>query len=71
MGGFGGAVLEVLARNGVKDRAVRIIAIPDRYIEHAKPQLQREQCGLEASQVAEAVRELLRAQPPVALGEVS
>jgi len=71
MGGFGGAVLESLARHGVNDRVVRVVAIPDEYIEHAKPQLQRQHCGLEPSQVAESVRSLLKAQPPIALGEVS
>ncbi|HVZ80864.1 MAG TPA: 1-deoxy-D-xylulose-5-phosphate synthase [bacterium] len=70
MGGFGSAVLEALQKNGVSDIAVRCVGIPDKYIEHGKPQLQREMCGLEPSQVAQAVREVLKDQKPYMLGVV-
>lgn len=71
MGGFGSAVLEALQRNGITDCAVKMIAIPDQYIEHAKPQLQREHCGLEPFQVAEEVKKLLKDSTPYMLGVVS
>lgn len=71
IGGFGSAVLEALQKNGITDCAVKVIAIPDKYIEHGKPQLQREQCGLEAPQVAEEVKRLLKNQAPYMLGVVS
>jgi 1-deoxy-D-xylulose-5-phosphate synthase len=71
MGGFGSAVLEALQKNGVSDVAVRCIGIPDKYIEHGKPQLQREMCGLEPAQVAQAVREVLKDQKAYMLGVVS
>jgi 1-deoxy-D-xylulose-5-phosphate synthase len=71
MGGFGSAVLEALQKNGITDCAVKVIGIPDKFIEHGKPQLQREQCGLEAPQVAEEVKKLLKNQTPYMLGVVS
>jgi 1-deoxy-D-xylulose-5-phosphate synthase len=70
MGGFGGAVLEALQKNGISDCAVKAIAIPDAFIEHGKPQLQREMCGLEAPQVVMAVKKMLLNREP-ALGVVS
>ncbi len=70
-GGFGSAILEALQKNGITDCAVKIIGIPDRYIEHGKPQLQREQCGLEPSQVAEEVKKMLKDSSPYMLGVVS
>jgi 1-deoxy-D-xylulose-5-phosphate synthase len=71
MGGFGSAVLEALQKNGLTDCAVKVLGIPDQYIEHGKPQLQREQCGLEPHQVAEEVRRLLADQSRYVLGVVS
>jgi 1-deoxy-D-xylulose-5-phosphate synthase len=71
IGGFGSAVLEALQRNGITDCAVKQVAIPDAYIEHGKPQLQREWCGLEAPQVAADVKKLLKDQRPYLLGVVS
>jgi 1-deoxy-D-xylulose-5-phosphate synthase len=62
MGGFGSAVLECLQKNGITDCSVKQIGIPDEFIEHGKPQLQREHCGLEPAQVAEEVKKLLRSQ---------
>lgn len=70
-GGFGSGVLEALQKNGIADCAVRLIGVPDRYIEHGKPQLQRELCGLEATQIAEEVKKLLKDSSPYVLGVVS
>ncbi len=71
IGGFGSAVLEALQKNGAGDIAVKVLGIPDRYIEHGKPQLQRELCGLEPDQVAETIRKVLKDQQPYMLGVVS
>ncbi|HJT25747.1 MAG TPA: hypothetical protein VJ873_14330, partial [bacterium] len=60
-----------LQKHGVTDCAVKCVGIPDRFIEHGKPQLQREMCGLEPAQVAEAVRKMLKDQQPYMLGVVS
>lgn len=70
MGGFGSAVMESLQKNGISDCVVKQIAIPDAFIEHGKPQLQREMCGLEAPQVVSAVKAILQNHEPV-LGIVS
>jgi len=71
IGGFGSAVLEALQRNGLTDCAVKCLGVPDRYIEHGKPQLQRELCGLEPAQVAEQVKKLMKDSTPYLLGVVS
>ena len=70
-GGFGSAVLECLQRNGVSDCVVKQIGIPDEFIEHGKPQLQREHCGLEPQQIAAEVKKLLGRQKSAMLGVVS
>jgi 1-deoxy-D-xylulose-5-phosphate synthase len=70
-GGFGSAVLESLQRRGVLDCAVKLLGVPDQFIEHGKPQLQRDFCGLEAPRVAEEVRRMLKDQSPYLLGVVS
>jgi 1-deoxy-D-xylulose-5-phosphate synthase len=70
MGGFGSAVMEALQKNGISDCVVKQVAIPDAFIEHGKPQLQREMCGLEAPQVVGVVKSLLKNREP-ALGVVS
>jgi len=70
-GGFGSAVLECLQKNGISDAAVKQIGIPDQFIEHGKPQLQREHCGLEPQQVAAEVKKLIGSQKSAVLGVVS
>ena len=70
-GGFGSGVLELLQKHGITDCSVRQVAIPDKFIEHANPKIQREMCGLEPSQVAEAVRQILKNQNALRLGVVS
>jgi 1-deoxy-D-xylulose-5-phosphate synthase len=58
MGGFGSAVLELLAEVGHKGPA-RCLAIPDVLIEHGDPDAQQRAVGLDAEGIARAVRELL------------
>jgi len=70
-GGFGSAVMECLQRNGLSDCVVKQVGIPDEFIEHGKPQQQREHCGLEAHQVAAEVKKLLAQQKSAVLGVVS
>ncbi len=64
-GGFGAAVLLYLATqdlmaNGLR---VRILTIPDRFLEHDSPLKQLQDSGLTASQIADTVRGLLAASP--------
>lgn len=57
-GGFGSAVLELFAREGV-DARVRTLGVPDEMIEHAPQSVQRAWCGLTAANAARVARELL------------
>jgi 1-deoxy-D-xylulose-5-phosphate synthase len=58
MGGFGSAVLELLAELGHTGPA-RCLAVPDVLIEHGDPDAQTRAMGLDAAGIARAVRELL------------
>ena len=55
-GGFGAAVLQLLAAEGALDRGLKIrtLALPDRFIEHDKPEKQVAEAGLDAKAVAAA-----------------
>ena len=56
-GGFGAHVLHFLAREGLLDRGlkVRTLTLPDRFIEHDKPQSMYEQAALNAGGIVTAV----------------
>jgi 1-deoxy-D-xylulose-5-phosphate synthase len=58
MGGFGSAVLELLAREGAVP-AVRRLAIPDQLVEQGDPAEQLAEFGMDTPGIAQAVRELL------------
>jgi 1-deoxy-D-xylulose-5-phosphate synthase len=58
MGGFGSAVLEALAAAGVSV-PVRVLGVPDRIVEHGKPEAQLASFGLDAAGIAAAVEALL------------
>ncbi|MFU8857674.1 MAG: 1-deoxy-D-xylulose-5-phosphate synthase [Deferrisomatales bacterium] len=56
-GGFGSAVLECLAETGVLPPRVRLLGLPDRFVEHGSQGELRRDLGLDAAGVARAVRE--------------
>ena len=60
-GGFGSALLQLLAAAGVTT-PVRILGLPDRFLEHGAQQLLLAGFGLDAEGVATAARELLPAR---------
>lgn len=64
IGGVGSAVLELLAARGANP-AVKLVGLPDRFIEHAATEALREAVGISADGIATAVRELIRAKTPV------
>jgi 1-deoxy-D-xylulose-5-phosphate synthase len=64
MGGFGSAVLELLAANGMTDVKVRLFGVPDHFIEHGAPDILRKLCGLTADDFAAAARDLLGLRQP-------
>jgi len=57
MGGFGSAVLEFLAEQGVQ-LPVRRLGIPDRVVEHGTQDELYKECGFDAAGIAQAGREL-------------
>ncbi len=58
-GGFGAAVLELLAAEGIAV-PTRCLAVPDQLIEHGDPKAICARLGLDAAGIAAAVRTLLR-----------
>lgn len=64
MGGFGSAVLELLATHGISDVKVRLFGVPDHFIEHGAPDILKKVCGLTSDDFVAAARDLLgRPQP--------
>jgi 1-deoxy-D-xylulose-5-phosphate synthase len=66
VGGFGSHVLQCLAEDGLLDRGlkVRAMVLPDRFIDHGKPEAMYAEAGLAAGGIVETVfkalgRELL------------
>ncbi len=60
MGGFGSAVLELFEEHGVNDIDVRVIALPDKFVEHGAPTILRELYGLSSAHIKDVIREQLR-----------
>ncbi len=60
-GGFGSAVLELLAAKGVTGTTVRRLGIRDEFIEHAKQSELRAQLGLDEEGILRTAREMLKA----------
>jgi 1-deoxy-D-xylulose-5-phosphate synthase len=59
-GGFGAAVLECFARYALKKETL-VIGMPDRFIDHASPQVQRELCQLDPTGITTQCLEKLGA----------
>ena len=59
-GGFGSAVAELLHAHGLHDVRLKIIGVPDKFIEHGAPAILRELYGLSSGHIKEVVRELVR-----------
>jgi 1-deoxy-D-xylulose-5-phosphate synthase len=60
-GGFGSAVLELLAEEGLTGIRVVRLGIGDQFIEHASQQTQRSMCSIDTSAIVQAARDLLAA----------
>ncbi|MCB0698505.1 MAG: 1-deoxy-D-xylulose-5-phosphate synthase [Chitinophagales bacterium] len=58
VGGFGSAVLEFFAANSYKP-TVNMLGIPDRIVEHGKPEQLHAECHYDAKAIAEAVRDMV------------
>lgn len=59
LGGLGSAVLEYYALQGIDHMKVRIMGVPDAFIEHGSIKEQRAEVGLTAERVAAAAKQLL------------
>ncbi len=58
VGGFGSAILEFMALHGYTPE-VKMLGIPDRIVEHGKPEELHRECGYDAKGIANAVRQML------------
>jgi 1-deoxy-D-xylulose-5-phosphate synthase len=58
-GGFGSAVLELLADEGLSHVQVIRLGVGDRFVEHASPAVQRSLCGVDTSAILQAARALV------------
>jgi 1-deoxy-D-xylulose-5-phosphate synthase len=65
-GGFGSAVAELLHAHDLHDVQLKIIGLPDKFIEHGAPAILRELCGLSSGHIKDVVRELVRPGVPSA-----
>lgn len=58
VGGFGSAVLEFMATNNYTPE-VKMLGIPDRIVEHGKPEELHRECGYDALAITSTVREMI------------
>ncbi|MBF6589106.1 MAG: 1-deoxy-D-xylulose-5-phosphate synthase [Ktedonobacterales bacterium] len=63
-GGFGSAVAELLHAHDLHDVRLKIIGLPDKFIEHGAPAILRELYGLSSGHIKDVVRELVRPGVP-------
>jgi len=59
-GGFGSAVAELLHAHDLHDVKLKIIGLPDKFIEHGAPSILRELYGLSSGNVKQVARDLVR-----------
>lgn len=59
MGGFGSAVLEALARRRISGIQIKLLGLPDEFIEHGTQDELRRRYGLDQQGIAEAAREMI------------
>ncbi|HYQ58632.1 MAG TPA: 1-deoxy-D-xylulose-5-phosphate synthase [Draconibacterium sp.] len=57
-GGFGSAILEFMAENGYTNK-IKILGIPDRFIEHGTPDELYNECGIDAKGIVRTIRSLI------------
>ncbi len=70
-GGFGSAVLECLAENGVTGVSVKTLGLPDHFVEHGPIPTLRGLCGIDAPGVAAAAAGLMGLELPGAKARVA
>ena len=63
-GGAGGAVAEFLQQSGRRNPLL-ILGLPDRFIDHGKPEELLAECGLDAAGIEKSIRAFARRNPPL------
>lgn len=63
-GGLGSAILEHYAASGTASPAIRLLGVPDAFIEHGSIQEQRQEVGLTVERMVDIVHTLLRGKQP-------
>ncbi|MEQ8216421.1 MAG: transketolase C-terminal domain-containing protein, partial [Smithellaceae bacterium] len=58
-GGFGSAVLEMLAEKNINNIQVKRLGLPDEFVEHATQAELREKYGLDEEGIVRAIREMI------------
>lgn len=61
VGGFGSAVLEFMNEHNYHP-TIKMLGIPDRVVEHGKPEELHRECGYDAQGIADAVRSMMDVQ---------
>ncbi|MBI2985767.1 MAG: 1-deoxy-D-xylulose-5-phosphate synthase [Deltaproteobacteria bacterium] len=61
-GGFGSAVLEFLAEEGITDVRVRRLGVPDRFIPHGTQEELRKICGIDKDAITQAALQMVRGE---------
>ncbi|MGZ5246422.1 MAG: 1-deoxy-D-xylulose-5-phosphate synthase [Flavitalea sp.] len=67
VGGFGSAILEFMQQNNYS-ATVKMLGIPDRYVEHGTLKELHRECGYDAQGIAETVREMMKDKVSVLMG---
>jgi 1-deoxy-D-xylulose-5-phosphate synthase len=57
-GGFGSSILEFMAENGFS-ATIKLLGIPDRFIEHGTPEDLYKECGIDTKGIVKAVLDIL------------
>jgi len=60
--GFGSAVLELLEAHDLKDIDIRLIGLPDKFVEHGAPTILKELYGISSAHVKETIRAMVRSE---------
>jgi len=61
-GGFGSAVLELLADEGLTEVKVKRLGVPDRFIPHGTQEELRKICGIDKDSIAQAALQMVRGE---------
>ena len=58
-GGLGSAILELASNSGINSGVIRMLGIPDAFVEHDSPESLKDKLGLSSAGIAQTVKSLL------------